>query len=398
MVETETFSQQLTKKLDQASHALDSEQTGAAIKLLEEIIKEKIPSLDDLNDEAIRAKEQATYKLAVVFKEKGLVEELVNLTKDVLPLFVDFPKSKLAKITRTLFDLTMKIQGRNQELLSLCEHIIKWCEAENRSFLRMRIETNLAELNFKLDKYNDAIQILNKLTYELKKKEDKQLLVESQLVESKVYHALENLPKAKAALTSVKTVANSIYIVPQLQAEIDMMSGLIAADEKDYSTSYSYFYETFEGYRSMNEIEKAGYAFKFMLFSKIMNRQSEDSLALINSAISLKYQSRHVEAMKEVAQANKQQNLMMFQKCATVYERELFDDMVIRRHFNFLYNNLLEDNLKKIILPYSEVQIDYVAAQISLPVERVLMKLSEMILDEKIKGTLDQGRNCLIIF
>ena len=79
----------------------------------------------------------------------------------------------------------------------------------------------------------------------------------------------------------------------------------------------------------------------------------------------------------------------MFQKCATVYERELFDDMVIRRHFNFLYNNLLEDNLKKIILPYSEVQIDYVANQISLPVDRVLIKLSEMILDEKIRGTLD---------
>lgn len=67
------------------------------------------------------------------------------------------------------------------------------------------------------------------------------------------------------------------------------MSGLIAADEKDYQTAYSYFYETFEGYRSMNETEKAGYAFKFMLFSKIMSRQSEDSLALINSAISLKY-------------------------------------------------------------------------------------------------------------
>ena len=72
--------------------------------------------------------------------------------------------------------------------------------------------------------------------------------------------------------------------------------------------------------------------------------------------------------------------------------------MVIRRHFNSLYNNLLEDNLKKIIEPYSEVQIDYVAKKIDLPMNKVLMKLSEMILDEKIRGTLDQGRNCLIIF
>ena len=102
--------------------------------------------------------------------------------------------------------------------------------------------------------------------------------------------------------------------------------------------------------------------------------------------------------MKEVALANKQQNLLLFQKCASTYERELFDDLVIRRHFNLLYNSLLEDNLCKIILPYEQVQIDYVAQQIDLPVDRVLMKLSEMILDGKIRGTLDQGRNCLIVF
>jgi 26S proteasome regulatory subunit N6 len=113
----------------------------------------------------------------------------------------------------------------------------------------MRIENKLAEVYFKLERYADALEILKKLLYELKKKEDKQLIVEAQLVESKVYHALENLPKAKASLTSVKTTANCIYVVPLLQAEIDMMSGLIATDEKDYTTAYSYFYETFEGYR-----------------------------------------------------------------------------------------------------------------------------------------------------
>lgn len=74
------------------------------------------------------------------------------------------------------------------------------------------------------------------------------------------------------------------------------------------------------------------------------------------------------------------------------------DDYVIKRHFTFLYNTLLEDNLKKIIEPYSEVQIQYISEQIGLPFDRVLQKLSEMILDEKIPGTLDQGRDCLIIF
>lgn len=88
----------------------------------------------------------------------------------------------------------------------------------------------------------------------------------------------------------------------------------------------------------------------------------------------------------------------MFEKCKQVYEWELLDDPVIKRHFTYLYNTLLEDNLKKIIEPYSEVQIDFVAQQIGLPMERILQKLSEMILDEVIKGTLDQGKNCLIVF
>lgn len=191
-------------------------------------------------------------------------------------------------------------------MIELTKFVIEWCEKESRSFLRMKLENKLADLYFKQGQYNEALKILNKLLFELKKKDDKQLILESQLVESKVYHALENLPKAKAALTSVKTTANSIYVVPLLQAEIDFMSGLIAADERDYNTAYSYFFETFEGYRSMSETALAGAAFKFMLFSKIMGKQVDDALNLINSSVSLKYQGKDVEAMKAVGTASKQ--------------------------------------------------------------------------------------------
>lgn len=73
----------------------------------------------------------------------------------------------------------MKAEGKYQELVGLCKYIIEWCEKESRSFLRMRIENKLAELYFHLERYNDALEILRKLTYELKKKEDKQLIVEA---------------------------------------------------------------------------------------------------------------------------------------------------------------------------------------------------------------------------
>jgi hypothetical protein len=45
--------------------------------------------------------------------------------------------------------------------------------------LRIKIERKLAELYLKLSKFNEALVILNKLLYELKRKDDKQLIFET---------------------------------------------------------------------------------------------------------------------------------------------------------------------------------------------------------------------------
>jgi len=47
---------------------------------------------------------------------------------------------------------------------------------------------------------------------------------------------------------------------------------------------------------------------------------------------------------------------------------------------------------------FYSLQVDYVATTIGLPQKNVEQKLSQMILDKKLAGVLDQGQGLLVIF
>jgi 26S proteasome regulatory subunit N6 len=67
-------------------------------------------------------------------------------------------------------------------------------------------------------------------------------------------------------------------------------------------------------------------------------------------------------------------------------------------HLEALNSALLEQNLLRIIEPYSKVEVQHIANAINLPLEEVERKLSRMILDKTLNGILDQGQGILIVF
>ncbi|KPP69192.1 26S proteasome non-ATPase regulatory subunit 11-like, partial [Scleropages formosus] len=357
----------------QRAQSLLSTDRNASIDILHSIVKR---DFEEDDEEALRVKEQSILELGALLAATGQAAELGGLLKYVRPFLMSISKAKAARLVRSLLDLFLDMEAATGQEVDLCLECIEWAKSEKRTFLRQALE----------------------LLQELKKMDDKALLVEVQLLESKTYHALSNLPKARAALTSARTTANAIYCPPKLQAALDMQSGIIhAAEEKDWKTAYSYFYEAFEGYDSIDS-PRAITALKYMLLCKIMLNFPEDVQALISGKLALRYAGRQTDALKCVAHASKNRSLADFEKALSEYRAELREDPIISTHLTKLYDNLLEKNLIRVIEPFSRVQIEHVSALIKLPKGDVERKLSQMILDKKFHGILDQGEGVLIIF
>uniref|UniRef100_A0A7S0WQH3 PCI domain-containing protein n=1 Tax=Chlamydomonas leiostraca TaxID=1034604 RepID=A0A7S0WQH3_9CHLO len=347
--------------------------------------------------EAVKIKENAITELSDRLVKAGDAKQLAGLLSQLRGFFNLIPKAKTAKIVRGIIDSIAKIPGSTQLQVDVCKEQVEWAKTEKRTFLRQRIELRLASLYLDSKNFQEALVLISSLLSEVKKLDDKLLLVDIHLLESRAHHLLRNLAKSRAALTSARTAANAIYVPLLLQAEIDCQSGTLSAEERDYKTGFSYFFEAFEQSSSLGE-PKALDLLKYMLLCKIMMNDAGDVPGIISSKAGLKYTGRGVDAMKAVAKAYQDRSLAAFQGALSAYDAELVGDPLIATHLASLYDTLLEQNLVRLIEPFSRVEISHVASLISLPVEKVETKLSQMILDKKFSGTLDQGAGCLEVF
>ncbi|KAF2101631.1 PCI-domain-containing protein [Rhizodiscina lignyota] len=381
------------KRIEEAQKVASNDPNKA-----EAVYKDILSKNPGTSEGAIKNFETSLVSLGELYRDHKKVQELADLVQQTRSALSAFAKAKTAKLVRQLLDLFATIPNTNDIQISVTRSCIEWAISEKRGFLRQNLETRLVTLYMAKQSYYEALKLINNLLKELKRLDDKLVLVEVQLLESRVYHALGNIPKGRAALTSARTSAASVYTPPLLQAGLDMQSGMLHAEDQDFNTAFSYFIEAMEGYHSQDEAQKATSALQYMLLCKIMLNLGDDVNNIMTSKQALKYAGKNLDAMKAVARAHTNRSLEEYERALSDYPYELGTDRFIASHLRKLYDAMLEQNLVKVIEPFSRVEIEHIAKMVGLDTQPVERKLSQMILDKVIIGVLDQGAGCLIVY
>ncbi len=344
-------------------------------------------------------------------KEAALVEVIQRATKakrtDVLAALIERVK-KIAgpsKITLArLFQLLLTSVGQADDSeraieLQVSNQVLEWATKEKKEFLKTKLVVRVAEIYFIRGESRKAKDMIERVIGEAQAVDDKALLIEGELLEAKILATWEDWPKAKAALSSCRANCNKIYVAPQIQAEIESVSGQIHLAERDYTIASSYFIESLEGFHQQGESAKAARSFRHLLITKILMDKTGEAEQLVGGKHGEIY-SRFDDtscALLDILQATKEKSLVNLSKSLQQKETALKKDTVIYGQLEALYGQLLEKNILKLLLPYSQIELDRLTKKLQVNAEVVERKLCEMILDQKLKGSIDQDKGVLII-
>lgn len=117
-----------------------------------------------------------------LYQQNNENQKIYDLVVSIKSILNDFPKAKAAKILKILIELNENNSQTRDLSVRLCEYLIEWCNSEKRTYLKHRIEIKLANLLWHQEKYQQSLDITARILEEVRKADDKHLLVEIELV------------------------------------------------------------------------------------------------------------------------------------------------------------------------------------------------------------------------
>ncbi|OAG28872.1 26S proteasome regulatory subunit N6 [Nematocida displodere] len=324
--------------------------------------------------------------------------ESVHAILDMIANTKKIAKATSAILLKEVLDILEREGIDKHQTISVLDRMIGWSEKNKRNLLKLDFKMRKADTLLALQEYKQCLSLIAETAKVLKQADDKIGLVKLYYLESKVYYELKNLPRAKSALTLSRSTSTLVYCPPFLQAKMDLLNGIYLADEKDYKTSTAYLLEALEGFSLSQNQEMVVQCARYLLLMRIMeNKSGEARTLLTHKLISPHKKDKCLQILGSVNECVSDRNL---RECNDIIQKNLHfisNDQFLMNHLVYLCDTLIDSNILKIIEPYSNISIEYIGKTLDFDVPTIENRLRRMILDERIKGTIDQESMCINI-
>ncbi|KAF7683071.1 26S proteasome non-ATPase regulatory subunit 11 [Astathelohania contejeani] len=357
------------------------------IENLIDVIKSSKTTLED--------KEEAYSALSKHYMETNNHEELLSITYF---LSTKLSNAKLVKLIKNvIFDAPSSTTLNS--LLQFIDSLIEWATREKKKILGMDLEVKRIDVLLRMKAYAEVLSSISNVLPEFKNFDDKPNLIFLYVFESRAYYGTRNVSKAKSALTSARALTASTHCHQNIQAQIDLLSGMYLCDERNYVTAFSYFLEALEGFVVSRDDTYALKTAQYILLTKIITKKWDEIPVLLKNKSFMRCVSdESISIILDISDSCKSRNLKKYKDLLSKYSEWMQMDVFISEHFNYLYELLLDANIIKIVEPFSNIQISFISEKLEFEPEFIEERLRKLILDGDVNGIIDHASRSLIVY
>eukprot|EP01095_Lingulamoeba_sp_RSL-Kostka_P006859 TRINITY_DN2167_c0_g2_i1.p1 TRINITY_DN2167_c0_g2~~TRINITY_DN2167_c0_g2_i1.p1 ORF type:complete len:498 (+),score=189.10 TRINITY_DN2167_c0_g2_i1:173-1666(+) len=181
---------------------------------------------------------------------------------------------------------------------------------------------------------------------------------------------------------------------PQTLAIIHECGGKMHMVEKNWKEANKDFNLAFKSYDDVGSARKIN-CLKYMILAQILSLSNVDPFA--DHACAAHKNNPQIVAFNDLLRAYESNDIQKFETILEANRLTIMNDEFIISYIDHLMYNIRTEVLKHLVTPYTVVHIPWISKQLNIPEKDVETLLVSLILDDQIKGKIDQIKKLLVL-
>jgi len=212
------------------------------------------------------------------------------------------------------------------------------------------------------------------------------LLIEIYALEIQMYTATKNHKKLKELYHKALEIKSAIPH-PRIMGVIRECGGKMHMSEKEWQKAYADFFEAFKNYDEAGSPRRIQ-CLKYLVLTAMLSLSTTNPL---DSTEAKAYKNDpEILAMSHLISAYEYNDIIQFEKILRDNRKTITEEPFIRMYIEDLLRNIRTQVLLKLLEPYTRIRIPFISKELNIPATEVESLLVSLILDNKIRGQIDQ--------